>query len=376
MSVRILDNNFLILENLSNIFVSSEQAAFPVENALNLNRRSKIWRSNGYWNITASNNEIIFRESIGVDLTATIPVAEYNSSLALFAAIKAALELAGASTYTVLSDSTTLKVYISSNGFGGGGIFQIDWPNSSMASILGFSTASEDTGALSYLADELRIATSEWITFDFGLSALPTAFCLIGSRNKPIKLTPTAVIKLQGNETDSWATPNSEVSLTYDSSVISSFNAVGLYDEALRYSRIYFEDLSNPEGYIEVGALFLGTYFSSTRGQVQFPFRSEYIDNSKTSFSEGGQTYSDIREKSEVFTIEWYGLTISEFESINSIWDAYGLSLPFFIQFDPSQNFSSSASRMIRYVKFASTPSYELVSPGNFSVSMVLREEL
>lgn len=378
MSVRIMNRNFLDLDLISNLTFSSEQAAFPVVNALNLNRRSKVWRSNGYWKITASNNTIIFRESTGVDLTATITVGEYASSTALYTAIKAALEVVGASTYTVTSDTSTLKVKIVSNGLGGGGIFQIAWPSSSMASMLGFSTDEEDTGALTYVADELRISTGEWIQFDFGISTLPTAFILIGPRNRPIRITPSSSITLQANETSVWETGsiNTEISLTYDDKVISSINANGLWNEALRYARILIEDISNPEGFVEAGAIYLGTFFQATRGAVQFPFNGEYIDNSRTVVSEGGQTISDIREKSEQFSIDWSGLSITEKELIDDLWESLGVTSPFFVQFDPDQAFSNSASKMIRYVKFTSPPRYALSSPGYYECSMNLREEL
>jgi len=373
-----MSTNYLDLDLISNLSVSSEQAAFPVVNALNLNRRSKVWRSNGFWNITSSNNIIIFRETVAVDKTATITVGTYASSTALYTAIKAALEVNGDSTYTVTSDTTTLKVKIVSNGAGGGGIFQIAWPTSSMAEILGFSTTEEDTGALTYVADELRISTGEFIQFDFGISTLPTAFILIGPRNRPIRITPSATIKLQGNETSVW-TPgsvNTEITLDYDSSVIASISSTGLWPEALRYARLSIEDLSNPEGFVEVGALFLGIFFESTRGQVQYPLQSQYEDNSRVSFSEGGQTFSDIREKSETFSIGWSGLTVAEKEEIDDVWDTLGIANPFFVQFDPSLVFSSAASKMIRYVKFVRPPAYRLISPGNYEATMELREEL
>jgi len=277
MSTRLMNANFLDLDIISNLDYSSQQTAFPVINLFNKQRRSKVWRSNGYWKIDATNNEIIFRETLAIDLTATITVAEYTSSTSFFAAIKAALEVAGASTYTVGSDPTTLKVRIASNGAGGGGILQIDWTSSSMATILGFLTTEEDTGALSYVADALRIHTDEWIQFDFGLSTQPTAFFAIGARNLPIKVSPTATIKLQGNETDVW-TPgsiNSDLTVPYDDEVFALIDEDGLYNEALRYSRLQITDYDNPHGYVELGAVFLGTFFEAERGGGQFPFCGE-----------------------------------------------------------------------------------------------------
>ncbi len=378
MAVRLLYDNFLSANLVSNQTESSEQSAFPVDNVFNFQRRSKVWRSNGYFEITSSNNGIVFRETTAVDLTATVATGNYTSSSSLFTAIKTALEAAGASTYTIAADATTLKTKFTSDGGGGGGIFEIDWTHASstIASVLGFNTSEEDTGALTYTADELKIHTNEWIKWDFGISTLPKAFCLIGARNSPIKITPSATIKLQGNETDEWSSPSTDLTLTYYDDVIYSISSTGLWSEALRYARLYIEDTDNTAGYVEIGSLFLGDYFQATRGAVQFPFASQYVDRSITTFSEGGQSFSDIRDKAEIFTITWYGLTVAEKEEIDTMWLDQGTSNPFFVQFDPDTAFSSAGNNLIRYVKFREPPSYELVSPTNYSCQMVLREEI
>lgn len=378
MSVRIYNDNFLDLNVISQLTYSSEQTNFPVLNAFNLQRRSKVWRTNGHWGIDATNNTIIFRETSAVDLTATVAESDYSDSTSFFAAIKTAMEAVGGSTYTVESDSTTLKVKITSNGVGGGGIFEVDWVNSTISDVLGFHSSEEDTGALSYIADILKIHTDEWIKFDFGVSNLPTAFALIGSRNEPIKISPSATFELLGNETDNWSSPTGQATLTYDDEVIFVADGNGLWPEALRYARLRIIDSSNVNGYIQIGAIFLGQFFEGTRGKVQFPFGGRYIDRSRTVISEGGQTFSDVREKTEQFSIQWKALTIDEKETIDTIFDSFGTSNPFFVQFDSNSNlaFSGRSEKYLRYVKFQTAPTYSLESPQNFSCKMDLIEEL
>jgi hypothetical protein len=377
--IRFLNQNFVDVDVVSNSYVSSEQTAFPASNVYNRNRRSKVWRSNGYWNITTGSNTIIFRETIGVDLTATVAVAEYTSTTSLFTAIKAAFDAAGVATYTVSADTTTGKVKILSDLGGGASVFQLMWTNASsfdMAEILGFDITEDQTGAAYYIAGELRISTSEWFLWDMGISSLPRAFVLIGPRNSPLKIVPSAVLKLQGNETNVWTSPSYETTLTYNDSAIVEFNADGLHTEALRYWRLQIEDLSNPLGYVEIGSIFLGEFFEPTRGAPQFPFESEPIDRSSTIFSEGGQTFSDIREKSERFSIEMFGLTVAEKESMIDIFNDFGVAVPFFISFDPDAVFSSLTNDYVRFVKFDDTPKVSLVSPGVYTFKATFREEL
>lgn len=380
MTSRILNENLLSLDIVSNATVSSEQAAFPATNIYNAQRRSKVWRSNGYWEVTTSNNTIQFKETTGGGtLTATVSAAEYSSNATFLAAVKSALDTAGASTYTVSIDTSTKKIKIVSDGGGGGGDFEILWTSSTMADLLGFSSASDDTGALTYIADAVRIGTSEWVKWDFGISTNPSAFVLIGKRNSPIAISPTATVKLQANETDAWSSPQYSQTLTLDDAVIYLFksaSADGLHTEALRYWRLLIEDLDNPNGYVEVGSLFLGDFFEPTRGAVQIPFSGEYIDRSETVFSAGGQSFSDKREQSEQFTLDWFGLTVSEKETIDTIFSDFGTATPLFIQLDPDSAMSSSANYYMRYVKFINPPSYELVAPGVYAVTMDFREEL
>lgn len=377
-NIYLLDDNFIDPDVVSSATYSSQQTAFPYTNITNFNRRSKVWRSNGYWEITSSNNTIIFEETSSVNLTATVAVGEYTSTTAMLAALKTALEDAGASTYTCAVDTNTNKIKITSNGAGGGGILNLEWSNGSttMASILGFDTVSDDTGALTYTADVLKISTGEFFLWDFGISTLPKAFALIGPRNAAIKISPSATIKLQGNETDVWSSPSYEQTLTYDDVAIALFDADGLHTEALRFWRLYIEDLSNPLGYVEIGSIFLGDAYAPTYGRPQFPYQMELVDRSPLVFSEGGQSFSDIREQTAEYATEWLGVRKDEMESFVEIFEQIGTARPFFVLLDPDSVFTTELAKSLKYVKFSEPPRFVLESPNNYRMTMKFREEL
>jgi hypothetical protein len=374
MASRIYNENYLDQDALANDYVSSEQAAFPVDNAYNSVRRSKVWRSNGYWEITSSNNTFTFKDTAaGGTLTASVTAANYTSTTSMLAALKTAMEAVGGYTYTCSVDATTSKISIASSNTE----FQIV-SGGTLNSVLGYSTLPK-TGATSYLADVLRIHTFEYILWDFGISTNPDVFVLIGKRNSPIAITPGATIKLQGNSTNIWTSPEYEQTITYDDeimSIVKTDGDDGLHTQALRFWRLYIQDQANPNGYVEIGALFLGKYYEPTRGAIQFPFTGDYLDASTNVFSEGGQTYSDRRQQSEAFSVQWSALTTSEKEEIDAIFEQYGTSLPFFVAFDPGLAFSSSANYYTRFVKFEKPPSYSLEAPNFWTVSMEFREEL
>lgn len=371
---RFFDKNYADLEILANNDFSSQQSAFPVVNAYNTKRRAKVWRSNGYYEVTASNNNLIFRETSAVELTATIAVGNYTRANFL-TAIKTALETIGDSTYTVTFTSN-FKISIASNGSGGGGIFELVFDDAlnTCEDLLGFDSF-EYTGALTFVGDSIKLHTSEWILWDLAVDSDPQAFALIDSRNDPLSISPTATVRLQGNHTNVWTSPVYNQLLTYDDRILHTINGDGIAGTALRYWRVLFQD-QNPKGYIQVGSFFLGQTYSATRGAPQFPFVDENIDRTDTVISEGGQTFSEIKPKTARFSTDWFGLTVADKEYIQDIFDFYGTGLPFFISMDTPAGFSSSSQYYIRYVKFANAPRFELVSPKNYRASISFEEQL
>lgn len=376
---KILYYNLFDANLYANLLESSEQASFPATNVLARIRRSKVWRTNGYYNVTSSNNTLIFRDvSGGSDKTATIAVGEYTSTTTFMAAVDSALEAAGSANYTVTQNSN-FKFVLASDLSGGATHFELRFAHASNTceDLLGFDDVHY-TGASSYTADFIRISTGERLTVDLGIDHNPTDFAMTGPRNSPLKLSPTGTFKLQGSSTNAWTSPEYSATLTYDDEVIVSLSETGLHTGPLRYWSVSFEDLANPYGYIELGSIFLGDSFpaSTSRGKAQFPLQINEIDRSTTALSEGGQSLSDVLEQSSRINVDWFGFTKEEKEELEDVFDRYGTAHPFFIALDPDSVFGSSASRNVKYVKFSDEPSITLVSPNNFKATTVFQEEL
>lgn len=371
---RIFNDNFIDTEKLANYSVSSEQSAFPVENIFNQKRRTKVWRSNGYFNVTNSNNKIVFQETNGVDLTAILTVDEYTSITSFSDEIERAMNSAGASTYTVTRSN--LRFNITSNGTGGGGIFKLEYSDSNftISDLIGIT--SDKSGALTYEMDLPRIHEEEFILWDMGVASNPDAFFYIDARNSSIKISPTATIKLQANETNNFSSPSYEQDIAYDDEVLGILSDNGIADSAYRYWRLYVVDKNNPASHIQGGAVFLGNYLNPTRGRAQFPLIQEFIDNSVTIYAESGASYSDIRQKTQSFSISIAALQKADIEDFFIFFNDFGTGKPWFISMDSDANFSSSALRKILLVKFVSEPQYRLISPDNFTLTFRIREEL
>jgi len=370
---RIFHDNFIDIDGLTDYDVSSEKTAYPVTNVFNAQRRSKVWRSQGYWNITEDNNKIIFRETTGVNLTARVEPWEYTSTTSFMAAVKQALEIAGGSTYTVTQ--TYGKFTIASNLGGGGGLFQLYPTNGSFTcTLLGYLV--DKTGAASYEADNIIIHENEWILWDMAVPANPDAFIMTDQRNGTLKISPTATIKLQANETRNFGTPSFSQTLTYDDNIISYMTNAGIATTSYRYWRIYFEDRQNPNYYLQLGAVFLGNYLNPTLARPQFPLNFNYVDRSETIVSEAGQIYSDIKEQYGVYNVSYKGLNKTDIEAFDLFFEEYGTSKPFFVSMDTGTAYSSNANRRIILCYFDAAPQWELISPNFFEMDLRFREAL
>ena len=371
----VLDKNLIDPETVASYSTSSEQSAYPIENAIDLEKRRRVWRSNGYWNVETGENTIVFRETVGVDLTATITVDEYTSDSTFRAAIKSALDAAGDSTYTVSRDSTN-RLQITSNGLGGGGIFQLMWTSETdFGDLIGFDTSANDTGALTYTADLVRIHSLEWVKWDFGFPTEPQAFIAVADRNRGMKISPNAVVRLKGNLVDEWTSPLVNLTLTVRDRIMGVIESDGL-GTPCRYWRLEILDPDNALGYVEIGSMFFGNSAVITRGAPVFPLQTDDIDFSEVVYSEGGQTISGRRSQTESFQLNWEGLNKASVEELIGVWEYYGTSATFIIAMDTEGAFSTDEFLWTRLVRFNAPPSKILVRPNNWSMTWRLREEL
>jgi len=121
--------------------------------------------------IDATNNYVDFDEGAG-ELSAVIASGSYTATT-LCAAIKAALEVAGALTFTVTFSATTKKFTIAASG-----TFGLHWNTGvhkavDISVLAGFSDAADDTGAATYTADTVAVGVAYVHTFQWANAATP-----------------------------------------------------------------------------------------------------------------------------------------------------------------------------------------------------------
>ncbi len=165
--------------------------------------------------------------------------------------------------------------------------------------------------------------TDEWIKIDAGAGETldPNCAALAGHN-----LSSGATIKVQGNATDAWGGPTVDETIVWRAGAMMHFFA----GSALRFWRFHFADAANPDGYIQIGRLSLGTYLQMPDiepGETLPRPTSTIVTESPT-----GQVYADLG-------IEWgeFGIvfppviTETQRQAIRAMWAAVHNAVPFFL---------------------------------------------
>jgi hypothetical protein len=104
-------------------------------------------------------------------------------------------------------------------------------------------------------------------------------------------LSEYATITLQGNDSDSWTSPAFEQEITYSSDNITLEYTTQTY----RYFRLYINDSTNSDGYIQLSRVIIGEYYQPPG--ILAEAEDSLIDESVKTRSKSGQSYTDLRYK-------------------------------------------------------------------------------
>lgn len=113
-------------------------------------------------------------------------------------------------------------------------------------------------------------------------------------------LSSAAVITLMGNTSDAWGAP------AYSQVVAWNADKIGYYlDQTYKYSRLQISDRSNPDGYIEIGELYLGPYLELS---VNYDYDWDQI---ATAFETAQKSKAGVDKRSLNYLQEGFRLAFS-----------------------------------------------------------------
>lgn len=327
---RILDYNYFF-DSQTNLTASSEATGLPVTN-LNSHQRSKVWRSSGNYVVDSTNNKIDFNDGSG-NVVATISSGTYSAT-DLGTEIKTQLDASGSLTHTVTYDTATGLWTIAASG-----TFSLLWNTganlaNTAAGLVGFSTASDSTGAATYTGSIISIHTEEWVLADLITTENIDSIGIIFDKTDGINLSNSAVVKVQANATNSWSSPSVNVTLTADTTY-DCFTYRWASAQAYRYWRILITDSANANLYVEIGNIIL-SYATQLTQVPSNGFELSLSDLSKKTENDYGNQFFDIYPSRRSVKFNHIAMSEADVETLYTIYDTVGVVTPIVLWLDPA----------------------------------------
>jgi hypothetical protein len=189
--------------------------------------------------------------------------------------------------------------------------FNFTAPSASSRIYLYKNTATAGT----MLFDTVSLLAVPQFVIDVGSAQAVTAL-VIADHN----LSTAAVVKLEGNSSNAWTTPAYSLTLTNASPYVSYLT------QTYRYWRLTFNDLTNADGWVSLGKLYLGTYREVASGELwgATTWGSERIRERTRvrTVSEAGRSRRRVYSANESFALQYTTLSDTELATLQAVFDA------------------------------------------------------
>lgn len=370
-SIRFGANNFLTGLDPAKITAASEMANFGKANLANV-QRSKVYRTNGNFTITADNATLYFND--GTDKTAVLAAGHYSGGSALAAHAQAQLNSVS-TEWTCSYSEATRKFSISRSS--GTDTLRFSETASAAWDTLGYTTTVDTSAAIAGVADKARNHTEEHITFDLGTPRTVREFHIVGPLGEVFSISRAATLQLMANTLDSWDTPALTLTPKLDAGGIHLY-LDDLTDTSYRYWRFRWVDRENtvgPQGF-KLGHIYLGDYETVTTTNVAPGLVKRYLDPSDEAESDSGAKFFKSRARRRIFDSMTIGLIdeADERRTLEALFERVGLETPFYVCLDPLGKVSASLSEVTLYGRFEQEPRFQNIIRDVYSMNFAVEE--
>lgn len=151
--------------------------------------------------------------------------------------------------------------------------------------------------------------------------------------------TSDATVKIQANATDVWTSPSIDQALTYskdDKKSLDLGRDVGVWSyefsstQSYQYWRIYIDDSTNPDGYLQMGFVFLDESVTFPAMSINQRFKMD--TNSSAYFSTSGQAYGLKRLKYQTISFNYPEVTESEKTTLDAFFHTVDVVVPYMMR--------------------------------------------
>ncbi len=176
--------------------------------------------------------------------------------------------------------------------------------------------------------------TSESVVFDMVTTEAIDSVVVLWSKEDGIRLSETAVVRIQANATNVWTTPavNEVITINNDYVLGSHYFST---DQSYRYWRVLVQDPSNPLGFVELGVVWLGKSIAIENAQNGFKY--ELVDKSKTSTTDFGHVYVDEYPLTAAIEFTYQNMDYDSVQILENAYRTNGTRKPVMVLIDPEE---------------------------------------
>lgn len=311
------------------VTASSTNPAFP-RRWMKDQQPGMRWRSVVGWNIVAGfNDKIDITEGGTGDAIATLTAGNYATGALMAVQVATAINAAATdNTWTCTYSTSTYKFTIGHDNVQTGGL---EWDGGASAATsagecLGYDTSADDTGATSYVGDDATYKSREYIQFDFAAAKSVKCFGLEGTN-----LPSDATITIWADSTTTF-TPDFTDTIPQGTDTDLWFEWISV--QTYRYWRIILDDISNDDGYTEIGVPWISSYTEPGRS-VEQRYQEPRQELSRVAVADQGSHYVDIKPTRKGYNVQFRSLSASDRDALELFADFAVTGRNFFWGYDP-----------------------------------------
>lgn len=148
--------------------------------------------------------------------------------------------------------------------------------------------------------------------------------------------TSSATVSIQANTSNSWGSPATSKTITYSANMMLNF----FTDVSYRWWRFSISDAGNPDGYLSMGRLWLGTYITVEPSSLE-DFQVIKKRSDRVIYGEGRQKFASIGVGWRRFELSFPESDYTAISKIETMYDTVGThSSLIFCNFDTDRNYA------------------------------------
>jgi hypothetical protein len=369
------------------VTASSFDPLHPVRHLLFDELVSKRWRSLTGWSVlTEYGDRLPFVEG-GTPHAASIPVGQYLTGTALAAAITTAMNAVGGIANTYLATYNDSVGQFTLARATGGASFSLPFGTGanlyrSVHRDLGFFLDEDLTGSASYSTPFVVRSGRQWIRFAFGQDVAPPWVVFTGSGLVGHLFGAPKVQYMTNDNPIVWNNPDSTDQIPFRTGMVAGALGSAFISPATNsYGLLEIHDPTNKMGYVDLGALHLGSYLQPPR--VFAPgFSVLHDDLSIVMHGDQGSIHRSARPVGRRFDLEYRLMENADMKNLTDLFSGLGgVGAHLFVALD-AQGAAGGGSELSETVYAAlveplhvthTSTSEEL---GRYSTRLVLLEEI